>query len=375
MFVLPTLGDLMTRARQAFRANLKGSDAAIWPNNLYVTAKVIAGQTFEVLGFASYISRQKFAHTAPDLESLALHGEEFGIPRKPAAPALGQIVLTGGGAMSVAADAVFARADGVRFRALAGGGLPGAGSLTLDVVALTDGKATNTEAGTVLSVVSGVSASANVAIAVASGGIALGDDVEDIESWRARILFRKRNPPHGGSAADYVQWAGEVAGVAFYADRPAVYVERLWSGSGTVRVFPLMLDLYDDGIPSDADIARVSDHIESLRPAGALVSVAKPVAVMVNVVIAGLAPNTTDVREAVLAELRDTFRRLSRVAGTDREISNMPYLAYPASFSRSWIWQAVANATGEQRHELQAPTADIPLQPGERAVLGTVTFV
>jgi hypothetical protein len=69
-----------------------------------------------------------------------------------------------------------------------------------------------------------------------------------------------------------------------------------------------------------------------------------------DVVISGLSPNRTDVREAVLAELRATFVRLSRVAGIDAQFASMPYLAYPTSFSRSWIWQAVANATGEERH-------------------------
>jgi uncharacterized phage protein gp47/JayE len=53
----------------------------------------------------------------------------------------------------------------------------------------------------------------------------------------------------------------------------------------------------------------------------------------------------------------------------------MPYLATPVSFSRSWAWQAVANASGEERHEIVAPPADVTLLPGEMPVLGTVTFV
>jgi uncharacterized phage protein gp47/JayE len=54
---------------------------------------------------------------------------------------------------------------------------------------------------------------------------------------------------------------------------------------------------------------------------------------------------------------------------------SMPYLASPFSFSRSWIWQAVANASGEQRHKITAPADDVALAPGDMAVLGTVTFV
>lgn len=375
MYAVPSLGDLMARARKAFRANLKGSDAWVWPNNVYVSAKVLAGMTFEVFGFASYISRQKFAVTAPDLESLKLHGEEFGISQNPAAPARGKVIVTTTVAFVLDGGAVFRRADGVEFISKDAGSTTGAGSFTVRVEAAADGKAGTTEAGTPLEIVSGGTGDPDALAEVDGDGLAYGADVEDIESYRARILFRKRNPPHGGSAADYVLWAGEVPGVSFYADRPTVYVERLWSGPGTVRVFPLMFDLYESGIPAPSDVARVRDHIEALRPAGARVAVAAPTPVVVDVEISGLAPDRSDVREAVRAELRDVFRRRSRVAGTDSEISNMPYLAYPASFSRSWIWQAVANATGEERHTVVSPSADIALDPGEMAVLGDVSFV
>ncbi len=373
MFNVPTLRDLAERARQSYRAYLKGSDGWIWPNNVYVSAKVVAGMTFEVFGFAAYIAKQMFAHTAPDIESLRMHGEEFGIPQKPAQPATGKVVFTSSGALTVNANAVLERGDGVQYLVVDGGGLPGVGTLEVSVVAVHDGVAGNAVGGTALAIISGVSGDATVQ--VAGGGLALGAEIEGIESYRARILFRKRNPPHGGAPADYVMWAGEVAGVSFDADRPTVFVERRWAGPGTVRVFPLMFDLYPDGIPQGADVARVAAHIAALAPAGAVVAVAAPVAVPVNITIAGLLPDNTDVREAVLAELRETFKRMSRVAGNDSEVAGMPYLAYPTSFSRSWIWQAVANATGEQRHEITSPAADIALAAGEMATLGTVTFV
>ena len=121
MFALPTLGDLMQMARNSFRANLKGSDASVWPNNVYATAKVLAGMVFEVFGFASYISEQKFACTAPDIESLRLHGEEFGIPQNPARPASGNVIITAADAIAVAVNTVFQRADGISYAATAGG--------------------------------------------------------------------------------------------------------------------------------------------------------------------------------------------------------------------------------------------------------------
>jgi uncharacterized phage protein gp47/JayE len=376
MFAIPTLKDLMQRTRQSFRANLKGSDAWVWPNNVYASAKVVAGGVFEIFGFAAYIEKQIFAHRAPDLESLTLHGVEFGIPQKPAAPAMGSVIFTVVENVTVETGAILQRADGVQYIVSEGGTLATSGTLTVPVVAAADGLNTNADADTPLEIMSAVTTTSatDPTCAVDANGLTLGTDVEDIESYRARILFRKRNPPHGGSAADYVLWAGQVSGVSFFLDRPTVYVERLWQGPGTVRVFPLMYDLYADGIPSTADVDRVQAYIETVRPAGALVTVAKPTAVPVNVVIAGLSPNTTEVQEAVRAELADAFFRLSRPAGTDNAFGSMPYLASPFSFSLSWLWQAVANATGEQRHRIVTPTADVTLQAGEMATLGSVTF-
>ena len=354
MFYIESLTELTQRSRRAFKKYLPGSDAWAWPNNINPTAKVIGVLTHIVMQFADYIQRQKFAITA-DLENLVLHGEEVGLAQRPTAPAQGSVIITSPDAISVDALAIFRRGDGIEYRAINGGSITGAGTLTVGVISTTEGKITSAIVGTPLELVSGFSGP--------------GADVEDIETFRARILFRKRNPPHGGTAADYVIWASQVTGVT------RVFVERLWAGVGTVRVFVLMDELFAHGIPGAPDAQRVADYIETQRPAGAMVQVSPPIAHTVNVTIKGLQPSTSDVQEAVRAELIDAFRRLSRVAGDDAAIGGMPYLASPATFSRSWLWQAVANATGEERHEILSPTADINLVSSEIATLGTVTFV
>jgi uncharacterized phage protein gp47/JayE len=323
-----------------------------------------------VFRFADYIQKQKFALTA-DLENLILHGEELGITLKPAAPAAGNIDISVASSSTMAQTGVFTRADGVQYVVTSGGAITGAGTLTVPVVALTDGANTNALAGAPLAITAGFTGDGGATAVVSSGGIVAGADVEDIESFRARILFRKRNPPHGGAPADYVMWGGEVSGVTFALDRPTVYVERLWSGAGTVRVFPLMYGLYANGIPQAADVRRVSDYIASVAPAGAAVTVAAPVAVPVDIVISGI---TSDMQEAVKTELASTFQRRSRVAGNDQNVGGMPYLAYPTSFSRSWIWQAVSNASGAEPDVVVSPPADVALSAGQMATLGNVAF-
>ena len=375
-FAIPTLSDLVTRSRSAFRAYLPGSDAWLWPNNVYGAAKVIGGMIYEVFGFADYIQRQKFAGTA-DTENLDLHGQEYGLSRRPAGPGRGYVQITATDQMTVGAGAVFTRTDGLQYTASVPGSLASGGTLDVEVVAVTDGKASTAEVGTPLAITSGVTVASGTPLAeVADGGVTAGVDVEpdgpewttDLSTFRGRILFRKRNPPHGGAPADYVMWSTDASGVT------RVFVERRWAGTGTVRVFVVMDDLYANGIPPSGEIARVAAYIATLAPAAAVVTCAAPVAKVIDVTISGLTPDTVTVRENVLAELRATFRRLSRVAGNDVEIGGIPFLAYPVSFSRSWLWQAVANASGEERHAIASPSADVPLAAGEMPVLGTVTF-
>ena len=367
MFQIPTLGDLVERTRRAFRSNLPGSDAWLWPNNINPTAKVIAGATHEVFGFADYIAKQKFAITA-DSEHLDLHGEELGLARRPAAPAHGFITVAPVDGASIAAGALFERLDGLQYRAQAGIVIAGSAPVDVAVIATTDGVAGHALPGTSLAAIAGIVG--DVQVEVAAGGIVGGADIEDDEAFRERILFRKRYPPHGGSASDYVMWTSSLSGVT------RVFVERLWAGPGTVRVFPLFDDLHLHGIApyGGADILRVRDYLETVRPAGAIVTISSPEAKPIDITIDELVPDTPDQREAVLAELRAMFLRRSRVAGQDEMHLALPFLAHETSFSRSWIWQAIANATGEDRHIVVAPAADVVLAAGEMATLGDVTF-
>ena len=377
MFAIPTLGDLTARARAAFRANLPGSDAWLWPNNVNPSAKVMAGVVHETFGFADYVQQQKFAVTA-DSDGLDLHGAEIGLGRESAKSAAGSIAVVTTDGVTVAVGAVFQRGDGVQYKATAQVVSLTAGTMSIPVLAVSAGSTTNAIAATPLTILSGVTdANGDATAAVDSNGLTGGADIEpdgapfttDLRTYRGCILFRKRNPPQGGAPSDYVLWATAIPGVT------RVFVERLWAGFGTVRVFPLMDDLYADGIPHAGDISTIRNYIGTVAPSGAVVSIVAPSPVVTNLTIAGLTPSTPAIKNAVLAELRATFRRLSAVAGNDSGIGGMPFLAVPASFALIWLEQAIANATGVTRATLTAPSSDIALTAGQIATLGTVTYV
>jgi uncharacterized phage protein gp47/JayE len=370
MFAIPTLGALVTRARNAFRANLPGSDAWLWPNNINPVAKVVGGMTSELFGFADAIQQAKFALTAvgPDLDR---HGQELAPPviRFGPRPSTGTVVLAVGDAFNVAFGAVFQRSDGVQFAATAPASIAGAGTLDVPVQSVGTGSATVTIAGTALSIVSGctdVNGDANAAAAVGSGGLSGGADTE--------LDGAKYNPPPGTYRSrilsDYVIWCQ-----AANPNVTRVFVERLWAGFGTVRVFPLMDNLYANGIPQPADIAQVAAFVSSVQPSGAVVSVVAASAVPVDVTVSGLTPSNAATQSAVQAELAAAFVRLGAVAGIDSFNPAMPYLAVPFSFAQQWLQQAVDNATGVTRGLVTAPNADVALSPGQMATLGPISFV
>lgn len=357
-FHIPTLPEIATRAAAAFRNNLKGSDAALWPNNVAVSAKVMAGAVFESFSFLGYIKRQAFVHSADGVH-LERHGRDYGMPRLPATYASGGVVISGDPGVAIPVGVVLQRADGARFTTSGSGVISGLGTVIVPVTADEAGRGGNSAANVQMTFISPMSRVQTTAL-VASGGIGGGADVEGDESYRSRLLFRKRNPPHGGAVHDYVSWAREINGVT----RVFVDPVTVSNGRDSVGVWFLMDETYANGIPQGADVARVAAYIDSVRPAGAIIEVAAPSPQAVNVTILGLSPDTVAVRDAVRIELRDMFRREARVST----------LTAPFTLHRSLVIEAIARASGEHHHTLFAPGSDVLYSEGQIPVLGTVTF-
>lgn len=366
-FYTPTLEDLVTSQIRAFSANLEGADAGLLVNNLRPVAKIVAGGLYEVHLALAKASDQKFVLTC-ESGYLDRHGAEMKppVPRKVAARAGGIVTLTSPGPATLATGAVLARSDGVQFTVDAGIALPAAGVAEVRVTAILSGSSGNTAASAVLSVSSGLTGTAS--LAVTASGLGGGADAEQDEAYRARLLFAKAYPEHGGAPADWLRYALAVPGVT------AAYIDPLAAGRGTVVVYPVFGLTRPSGIPTETERLLVQNALGLVRPGAGLPVVRAATAVPVNVTISGLMPATPEVRNAVVAELAYTFARLGRVAGLSVAHPSMPFLAIPSSFSRSWVWQAVANATNEERHTIDAPAADIVLAAGQIATLGAVTF-
>ncbi len=347
-FTRPDLPTLINRAEADIETRLPGADARLRRSNLNVLARVHSGAAHGLYGYLEWVSRQVIIDTA-DGDILERHASIWGVERKAASPAVGNITVTGTNGAIIPADSTLARSDGAQYATDAEAMIAG-GVATIAVTAVEGGQAGNAAAAASLSFdtpIAGVNSTATVTASALTGGA----DIETDDDLRARLLARIQSPPHGGAAYDYVAWALEVAGVT----RAWVYPAELGLGTVTVR---FVRDDDASPIPDAAEVLAVQTYIDSLRPVTAAVTVAAPIAVPLNFTI-DLTPDTAAIRAAIEAELRDLLLREAEPGAT---------------ILLSHIREAISLASGENDHILTAPAANVAHTVGQMATFGAITW-
>lgn len=351
------LDEISESVRGYMRQELPGTDAMIWPNTLSVLGKVFAMAIHLVEHRVAWVHRQIFTSTA-SAAHLERHAYEYGLARRAAASAAGDVETTG------TPDAVYPagiayQSAGLEYQTAGEAKADSEGALVLRLRSVDAGVDTNRDAGEVLALIDAAAyPTLGAEATVAAGGIGGGADREGDEALRARVLDRKRRPPQGGAESDYEQWALAVPGVR------KAWAQRFAYGAGTVGVHVLFNGRVN-GIPTAADLEVVQLALDLRRMIRVDAQVVAPVAVAIDVEISGLATDTADTRAAILAALRAMFDERARPGTQPR----------PFTLSRSWIGEAVSRATGETRHVLVKPESDRTFSSGEIPVLGTVAYV
>jgi uncharacterized phage protein gp47/JayE len=348
-FNRPTLTGLINRIRGDIDSRLPGADSKLPASVLDVLARTYAGAANGLYGFLDWMSRQILPDTA-DAEILARHAANWGMTRKGAVGATGNVLVTGNQGTIIPVGTAFVRDDDVEYRATAAIPLL-AGATAVPVEEVVGGPAGDTATGTALRFVAPIAGVAAVA-PVAGPGLSGGADEEDDEALRARLLTRIRTPPTGGSKGDYERWALEVPEVT------RAWVFPGWMGAGTVGV-TFVLDGRADILPTAGDIDLVEAYIDQRRPVTAALVVFAPEPFPIDMRIR-LVPDTAETRTAVLAELDDFFARDAEPGGTI-------YI--------SRIREAISIAAGETWHDLELPELNVEPAPGSLPVLGDVEFV
>jgi len=348
-YTRPTLKELQERTISDIEASVLKKSTILAYSVLKVIGRVLAGMMHLGYGYIDWVVRQLFVETADEFY-LKIYAKRYGITQKEASFASGSITLTGtSGATISAEDAIFVSTNELEYQAESDVVILD-GTATITVNCLTAGADGNISSGEVFSLknsVSGIDSEATVA----TGGITNGVDKEDVEDLRQRVLDRIQNPPHGGNANDYVQWAKEITGVS------RAWCIPLYLGSGTVGLTFVCDDLTDI-IPNAAKIEEVYNYVETQRPATAKLTVFAPVKRTIDLTLK-VSPVSDDIKANILSELKAFF------------IEN----GYPGNtLYLSQFVQTISNADDILSCLIVSPTTNIVLANNEIAVLGAITW-
>jgi uncharacterized phage protein gp47/JayE len=366
-FARPTLTQLREQSIEDITTSgVPGLTGLLRNAVLRVLAWVMAGLAYSVYGYADWIARMGVPFTAEN-EYLHAWAALIGIYPVPASAATGQAQFTGNPTTALPSGTPLTRGDGTPYVTTADGVIDTTGQATVPVEATVLGAFTDCPAGTAINIASPIPGinSAGITIGPMTGGA----DDETEESLRSRMLFKYREPPAGGAAADYILWALEVPGVT------RAWVLGSGWGVGSVVVYP-MFDIVEaanggfpvgtDGCASEevrgptaaGDQLDVAEHIWTVQPITALVYVTAPVPFPIDVTLADLEPNTQEIVGQIVAALDDIYLQVGEVGGT----------IFPSD-----LYQAVLATPGVNHFTMIEPAVPVVAPQGSLPIQGTLT--
>jgi uncharacterized phage protein gp47/JayE len=359
-FSRPTLSEIINRIKSDIVSRIIGATTLLRRSILTVMSYAYAGAVHLLYGNIEYNKDQLFILTA-DTESLEKHANEYGISRTASTKATGTATATGTDAIIIPQFTELQSATGQVYLTDTAEVISG-GIATLDLTAKVAGDEGNDDGSISLTFVSPISGIITTTTA-SSAGFDGGADEETDEALRARVLARKRQPPHGGTETDYVAWMKEVSGVT------RAWCLPLYQGLGTIGC-AFVRDGDPDILPSDAEVATVKAYVISHADPITGKTVGIPVTAEENLYMIDLEnlavnftisiyPNNGDTQAAVLTQLQD----LIKVDGGPAETIRL-----------SRIRAAISAAVGEEYHNLDYPIADITASTNQLHRMGTITF-
>lgn len=351
-FSRPTLPDLITTIRNDLYARLAVDDELISlrRNDPEVYGRVIAGATHILLGYIENMAKNILPDQA-DENWLIRHGNMKRCYRKQPTSAVGYIRF------DEVSDGIIIRKDQKVRRqvdqcmyTVTQTTTSANNILRVPVICDELGKKGNCDDGTSMSLISPVTELSSTCYA---DSIKSGSDVEDIETFRKRVIDRWYYTPQCGADQDYVQWAKEVSGVT------RAWCYRHWAGTGSVGLMVANSDPVNP-ILDNTTIQNIKKHIEPLAPvAGSRLIVFSPLPKPIDFKII-VTPDNPEIRYQIEAELKEFLLREGRPQST---------------LFRSRISEVISSSFGEYSHELMYPNKNIFIEKNEVAVLGNIEWM
>lgn len=325
---------------------------------------IATAQAFAILLLQTAISRaaRNNVPSVAEPRIMRLWAAFFGVIPKSASQNVGQATFAATTGATLPAGTSVRLRNGVEFTVDADVTESGDGTVTAALTAVLYGPAGRAVAGTPIFLGSPVAGITTEGV-VDTGGISLGQNSESDASVLARLLERLRDPPKGGTDADFRRWVRATPGVA--ADRVWIYNSTRkpeWGPSSVITLFsvvPISESGYDP-VPTVGEVEAVQAYVQPFAPIDVLAYKALAVGSEPLDPQIQLEDDTSDKRSAVTAALRELLRARQAPGGTIR-ISDLN--------------EAIAGAIGDDDHVLVYPTGNVTAVDDEAIiVLGTPVF-
>jgi uncharacterized phage protein gp47/JayE len=360
---IPTTKEISDKIVTDVEAEINQNVPLLAKSFIRVTAKAFAGCLTLVYKYGKWLLDQIFPQTQ-DQEALLKSGELIDLPpNEPVAAVLaldgtgtnGSQILTGerlvnnAGIVSIVQDS----------QTVVGG------VVSVTVSALTTGEAGNVLDGgtlTLVQPVGGIDSTFTVTSTIVNG-----EDGEELESYRDRIVEKNQNQPQGGSIVDYIIWGKQVTGIT------RVFVER--PSPGVINTYPIQDNDPISRIPTESKLTEVQDYY---RRGDVAPFQADPFALAADelefdIEVNSLIPDTTEVRNRIAANFSGYL--LSR---EPQQFTNQTALKNVVSKAELI---GIATQSGAQSLDLTLTlnsvirTTPYTLAIKELAELGVLTFV
>ena len=302
----PSIQTIYNRVKADIQSNVTDGVPIPRVSMLGIIASVFSGGVHLCYGFLEWMKNQIFVDVA------SAWGRErwsniLGISRKASQYSTGYLSFTGTGSHVVPSGTLVVNNDGYEYETLADFTIGTDDEVAAQAVVAGEESNTDETTLTLSSPDPDIDSTVSVEEDPDTGATSFlnGSNLETVEAWVLRMLYRFQNPPACGNAADYVRWALGVPGVQYAWCRPAedfvqgsvgVYIAVSENVSGHLRHAPA----------SDALVASVETYIESIRPAPAYV-VYSTIAEYKIRIYASITPYVPDMASAIEDALFNLF--------------------------------------------------------------------
>lgn len=291
MIQIPTIADIRDQIITSIEAKI-GQTTPVAPKAFFrVLATALAGVISLFYRVARWGYDQIFPQTADD-ESLVKIGQNYGVIRKSPVSAVLTATATGDNGVSINSGTLWTYGNFV-FSQVSTVTISG-GTAMISVTALTAGSSSNVSTSEKISLVTPIAGVARDA--TVTGTATQGEDIEDIEDFRVRVITRLSTRPQGGAVPDYVLWALEVPGIV----KAFAFRTTPSPTSATVSVYTLQ-SLTSNRIPDSSKLLEVKTYLNSPERKPLCTEVLAPPMTekVLNFTISSVFPDTSPIRAAI----------------------------------------------------------------------------